>query len=85
METYAQHRPLKQKENTTLTDSINHKNQKELALLEAPIDTAAIILKTDSMQQELPKEKKRFIPNSNRSVWLAMVFPGGGQIYNRKY
>ena len=85
METYAQHRPLKQKENTTLTDSINHKNQKELALLEAPIDTAAIILKTDSMQRELPKEKKRFIPNSNRSVWLAMVFPGGGQIYNRKY
>ena len=85
METYAQHLPLKQKENTTLTDSINHKNQKELALLEAPIDTAAIILKTDSMQRELPKEKKRFIPNSNRSVWLAMVFPGGGQIYNRKY
>ena len=31
----------------------------------------------------MPKE--RFVPNANRAVWLAMVFPGAGQIYNRKY
>ena len=39
----------------------------------------------DAMQKEMPQPKERFIPNSNRSVWLAMVFPGAGQIYNRKY
>lgn len=68
-----------------MADSLNRKNQKELQMLEAPVDTAMLTLKTDSMQRELPKPKKRFIPNSNRSVWLALVFPGGGQIYNRKY
>lgn len=66
-------------------DSLDRMNQKELMLLEAPIDTTLLAMKTDSMQRELPQPKKRFIPNSNRSVWLAMVFPGAGQIYNRKY
>lgn len=66
-------------------DSINQKNKKELEELEAPIDTVMLATKTDSIQKELTIPKKRFIPNSNRSVWLAMVFPGAGQIYNRKY
>lgn len=68
-----------------MVDSLGRKNQMELQLLEAPVDTATLAMKTDSMHRELPKPKQRFIPNSNRSVWLALVFPGGGQIYNRKY
>jgi hypothetical protein len=28
---------------------------------------------------------KVFIPNPTRALWLAAVFPGAGQIYNRKY
>jgi len=68
-----------------MIESLHRKNQTELQLLEAPVDTAMLTTKTDSMQRELPKPKKRFIPNSNRSIWLALVFPGGGQIYNRKY
>lgn len=30
-------------------------------------------------------EKKRWIPDPKKSMWLAIAFPGGGQIYNRKY
>lgn len=68
-----------------LADSLAQRNRQELQWLEAPVDTAALAMKTDSMQRELPQPKKRFIPDSNRSVWLALVFPGAGQIYNRKY
>lgn len=33
----------------------------------------------------LTKVKPRFIPNPNKALWLSLVFPGAGQIYNRKY
>ena len=68
-----------------LTDSLHRRNQRELKQLEAPIDTASLALQTDSIQRETPTPKPRFIPNPNKAVWLAMVFPGAGQIYNRKY
>ncbi|MBR1445616.1 MAG: hypothetical protein IJ586_00820, partial [Alloprevotella sp.] len=29
--------------------------------------------------------KPKFVPNPKRALWLAIVFPGAGQIYNRKY
>lgn len=79
-----QHQPRLLKD-SLIADSLNKRNQQEMQLLEAPIDTASLAMKSDSMQREIPKPKPRFIPNPNRSVWLAMVFPGGGQIYNRKY
>lgn len=33
----------------------------------------------------IPIKNERWIPDPKKSMWLAIVFPGGGQIYNRKY
>lgn len=54
--------------------------------LESPVDTAMISLKSDSILNDKEKKPvKRWIPDSNKSLWMAMVLPGAGQIYNRKY
>lgn len=57
------------------TDSLAILNQKEIEKLEAPVDTALLAKKNDSIQNALPTEKKRFIPNSNRATWLALIIP----------
>ena len=66
-------------------DSIGIQNQKQLQELEAPVDTAALLIQQNPTEQETRIPKERFIPNPNRAVWMALVIPGAGQIYNRKY
>ena len=55
-----------------------------------PADSVARDLErvADSLSRKLPQPKlpkKRFVPNPKRALWLSLVFPGAGQIYNRKY
>ena len=50
-----------------------------------------ILLQTDTVRidslakAKLQLEQKQFMPNSTKAVLLSAVFPGLGQIYNRKY
>lgn len=76
-----------QADSLALADTTDLQRQIALKNLEAPLDTAALAKQNDSLQHTLPpaKEKKRWIPNSSRTVWLGLVIPGAGQIYNRKY
>ena len=67
-------------------DSISaEKDFQKVKELEAPVDTAMLAIKSDSAMAKQPKPKTRWIPDSQKSLWMAMVIPGAGQIYNRKY
>ena len=65
-----------------IADSLDAANKKELKKIEQP---APIVVKTDTVPPVQDLNKKLFIPNPTKATWLAVVFPGGGQIYNRKY
>lgn len=68
-------------------DSLHWLDQeRRIAEMEAPVDTARLVRGNDSIQRAMTLETKpKFVPNANRAIWYALVFPGGGQIYNRKY
>ena len=52
-----------------------------------PKDSTELSEMADSLLQKVlnPAKKSKFKPDPIRSMWLGLVFPGGGQIYNRKY
>lgn len=41
-----------------LADSLDRLNKQELDMLEAPVDTAILVRKTDSIQKKMPQPKK---------------------------
>lgn len=64
-------------------DSIATENKKRLLELTTTATPQAPPAPADSLSEAV--NKKIFIPNPTKATWLALVIPGGGQIYNRKY
>lgn len=70
---------------TVLTDStIAKKLSADSLHNEATLDSTAIVQKTDSLLGMNAYKKTRFIPDPQRALWLSLIIPGAGQIYNRK-
>ncbi len=77
------HTPLLLPQNNIKSLSIN-KNDSLLGR----IDTIDIIFPEDERalkQQEKELRRAQFVPDPQRALWLALIIPGAGQAYNRKY
>lgn len=62
-------------------DSINS----QLSTFNSQFSTDSVKLARQLRKEQRVLARANFKPDPNKSLWLALTFPGAGQIYNRKY
>jgi len=75
-------------EKEVLIDSLESVSADTRSLVLADSLAQRALETVDSLQAQVGdrlQKKERFVPDPKRALWMALIFPGGGQIYNRKY
>ena len=66
-----------------MADSIAADNKRKMLEMTSAPAVEEQTVPADSLQKAV--DTKRWIPDPAKATWMALVIPGGGQIYNRKF